>query len=69
MVLSIYLIVLPMNDILEIQDSGVVVVLSGVNSLLDVTWMDVRYGVLVRIPTAKAQIKASHKSSLPIDYA
>ena len=69
MVLSIDLIILPVDDILEIQDPCVVVVLPGVDSLLDIPWMDVRERVLVCIPTAITQIDAPHKCSLSIDYA
>lgn len=58
-----------MRDVLEVEDSGVVVVLAREDDLVQVCGMDVGQAVLVGVPTSKAQVQASHECHAAIDQA
>ena len=66
---SIELVLLPLRDIVEVKDTGVIVVLSGEDGFVDVGWMHIGNCVLVSIPSAEAQIQAAHESDLAVNKA
>lgn len=67
--LTVQLILLPVNDIMEVEHSGVVVVLTRENSLVDVLGMRIGDSMLMRVPAAETHIETAHESDLPVDYA
>jgi hypothetical protein len=67
--LSIQLIILPVNDILEIKDTGIIVVLTREHRLVHIRWMQIRERMLVSIPATEAHIQSTHKGSSTIDQA
>lgn len=61
------LVLLPLVDALKVVDACVVVVLAGVYDGIHISGMDVRDGVSVGVPTAKAGVKATHEGNLVVD--
>lgn len=66
--LTVQLILLPVDDIMEVEDPRVVVVLTREDSLVDILGMRIGDRMLVCVPAAKAHIEAAHESNLPVDY-
>jgi hypothetical protein len=58
---SIQLVVLPVHDVVEVHDSGVVVVLAREDDPVKVAGMHVGDGVLVGVPSSEAQVQAAHE--------
>lgn len=56
-----------MRDVLEVEDTGVIVVLAGEDILRLIAGMDVSNGMLVSVPSSEAQIKTTHKSNSAIN--
>lgn len=67
--LPIQLVLLPVRDVLEVEDSGVVVVLAREDDLVQVCGMDVGEAVLVGVPASEAQVQASHECHSAVDQA
>lgn len=56
-----------MDDIVEVEHSRVVVILTGEHGLVDIRRMGVCNGVLVGIPATEAQVQTTHESDSPIN--
>jgi hypothetical protein len=56
---TIKLVVLPLGNILEIVNSGIIEILTGEDDVIQVTRMSVRNRMLVDIPSAEAKIKTT----------
>lgn len=67
--LTIQLVLLPVNNVVEVEHSGIVVVLAGENGLIDILRMRIGDSMLMRVPAAKAHIETAHESDLPVDQA
>lgn len=52
--LPVQLVLLPVRDVLEVEDSGVVVVLAGEDNLVQVCGVDVGDAVLIGVPSSEA---------------
>jgi len=57
------------RDVLEVENSGIVVVLAREDDLVQVCGMDVGDVVLVGVPASEAQIQASHECHSAVDQA
>lgn len=67
--LPVQLVLLPVRDVLEVEDSGVVVVLAREDDLVQVCRMDVGDAVLVGVPASEAQVQAAHECHSAVDQA
>lgn len=65
----IELILLPLPDILEVEDAGVVVVLAREDGVVDVGWVYVGECVLMGVPPTEAHIETTHEGDLAVDEA
>jgi hypothetical protein len=57
------------HNILEVKDSGIVIVLTGEDNVVKIGGMDIGNSVLMRIPSAKAHIQAPHEGDSAINQA
>jgi hypothetical protein len=57
------------HNILEVKDSSIVIVLTGEDNVVQIGGMDIGDSVLMRIPSAKAHIQASHEGDSAIHQA
>lgn len=67
--LPLQLILLPVHDVMEVQDPGIVVILAGKDNLVQVGRVDVGNGMLMGIPAPKAEVQAAHESNAAINQA
>ena len=67
--LSVKLIILPLGDVVEVEHSRVIVILTREDGLVHVFWMHIGNCVLVRIPATETQIQTAHKCSLTVNQA
>lgn len=58
-----------MYNILEVEDSSIVIVLTREDNVVQIGGMDISDSVLIGIPSAKAHIQASHEGDSAIDQA
>lgn len=58
-----------MNNILKVQNTRIIVVLTREHSLVHIRWVQIRERVLVSIPAAEAHIQSTHEGSPTIDQA
>jgi hypothetical protein len=63
------LVLLPLRNIFEIENAGVVVVLTREDGVVDVGRVHIGNCVLMGVPPTEAQIQAAHESDLAIDQA
>ncbi len=53
----------------SLNKPGIVIILTGKNDVIQVGWMTISYGMLIRVPPPVAKIKAPHESKPTIDEA
>lgn len=58
-----------MRDILEVENSSVIIILAWEDDFIQVCRVGVGNGVLVRIPASETHVEASHKGGATIDQA
>lgn len=68
-VLPVQLVLLPVGNVVEVAYSGIVVVLTREDNLVQVLAMHVRQFMLVGVPTAKAHIQTAHEGNAAINEA
>lgn len=62
-------VVLPLSDVLEVVNSGIVVILTREDNIVQVSGVSIGDGVSVGVPAAEANIQTTHKGNLAIDKA
>lgn len=68
-VLAVQLVLLPVGNVVEITHSGVVVVLTGEDNLVQVLTVNIGQFMLVGVPAAKAHIQTTHERNATINEA
>lgn len=66
---SVQLVLFPVQHVLKVEDSGIVVVLAGEHDLAQVGRMNIGNGVLIGIPASETKIESAHESNPAIDQA
>ena len=64
---AVQFIVLIVRYILEVHDTCVVVILAWEDDFVQVSWVGIGDAVLVSVPSAVAEIEASHESYMAVD--
>lgn len=55
-------------DVLEIENARIIVILPGEECKREISGMDVREGMIVRVPATETQIQSTYAGKVIVDY-